>query len=80
MKKIIYIILVALFLALTNCSTSKRAKPCDTCPQFSYIYFCDTTIIVIPHHNYNRMCFPEEEIVVVEEEIIIIEDILIRKY
>ncbi len=71
MKKILYILLI---LALTNCSASKRAKPCSTCPQFSYIYY-DTTMLVIPHHNYRGMCFPHYEVQLVTEEEIVIEQI-----
>jgi len=69
MKKLIYIFSI---LVLTNCSTSKRAKPCTSCPHFSYIHY-DTTVLVIPHYNYNGMCYPEEKIILVEEEEIIIE-------
>ena len=71
---ITYWVLILLGLLFLNCrcSTSKRAKPCKTCPQFSYIYFCDTTIITVPHHNYNGMCFPEFKTLVIEEEEILI--------
>ena len=71
MKSIIYTILIILF---TNCSTSKKAKPCTSCPHFSYIYY-DTTILTIPHYNSNGMCFPEEKILLISEEEITIEEL-----
>tara|TARA_Y100000034_G_C6660953_1_gene289754 strand:+ start:286 stop:534 length:249 start_codon:yes stop_codon:yes gene_type:complete len=66
------LILLGLLFLSCRCSTSKRAKPCKSCPQFSYIYY-DTTIITIPHHNYNGMCFPEFKTLVIEEEEILID-------
>jgi len=65
---ITYWVLILLGLLFLNCrcSTSKRAKPCSSCPHFSYIDY-DTTIITIPHHNYNGMCFPESKTMIVEE-------------
>jgi hypothetical protein len=71
MKKILYILLI---LALTNCSASKKAKPCDICPQFSYIYY-DTTILIIPHHNYRGMCFPRCEMQIISREEILIDQL-----
>ena len=68
------LILLGLIFLSCSCSTSKRAKPCKSCPQFSYIYY-DTTIVTIPHYNYNEMCFPEFKIIVVEEDEIIIENL-----
>jgi hypothetical protein len=68
MKKLIYIIL---FIVLVSCSTSKKAKPCRSCPHFSYIVN-DTIILKIPHHNYNGTCFPGyETLLVIEEEILV---------
>ena len=71
---IIYWVLILSGLLSLNCrcSTIKRSKPCKTCPHYSYIYY-DTTIITIPHHNYNGMCFPEFKTLVVEEEKILID-------
>lgn len=71
MKKLIYILLI---LALTNCNTSKKAKPCTSCPHFSYINY-DTTVLVIPHYNYNGMCFPEFKTMITTEEEIVIEQL-----
>ena len=68
MKKLIYIIL---FIVLVSCSTSKKAKPCRSCPHFSYIVN-DTITLKIPHHNYNGTCFPGyETLLVIEEEILV---------
>ncbi len=67
-------ILCVLSMLLGSCSTSKRAKPCTSCPHFSYIYY-DTTILTIPHYNSNGMCFPEEKILLISEEEITIEEL-----
>jgi len=71
MEKISYIIL---FLFLIGCSTTKKTKPCTQCPQYSYMEY-DTTLITIPHYNYNGMCFPETKTTVVEEFFIEIDSI-----
>jgi hypothetical protein len=71
MKTLVYILTI---LLLSSCSTSNKAKPCDSCPHFSYVYY-DTTILTIPHYNYNGMCFPESRIVIIEEEELIIEQL-----
>jgi len=71
MKTLVYILTI---LLLSSCSTSNISKPCDSCPHFSYVYY-DTTILTIPHYNYNGMCFPESRIVIIEEEELIIEQL-----
>ena len=68
------LILLGLLFLNCRCSTSKRAKPCSSCPHFSYIYY-DTTILTIPHYNSNGMCFPEEKILLISEEEITIEEL-----
>ena len=61
------LILLGLLFLSCSCITSKRTKPCKTCPHYSYIYY-DTTVLTVPHYNYNGMCFPEFKTLVVEEE------------
>ena len=71
MKSIIYTILIILF---TNCSTSKKAKPCTSCPHFSYITY-DTLILTVPHHNHDGLCFPTRKTRVILEQEIVIEQL-----
>lgn len=63
-----------LFLSLLSCSTSKKAKPCTSCPHFSYITY-DTLILTVPHHNHDGMCFPMRKTRVILEQEIIIEQL-----
>jgi len=74
MKMIGFIYITIICLLFECCAVSKKSKPCKQCPQYSYTEI-DTTIITIPHHNYNGMCFPESKIIVVEEEEILIEQL-----
>jgi len=71
-QKILLITYWGLIFLSCGCVTSKRTKPCNQCPQYSFISY-DTTIITIPHYNYNKMCFPGYKTKLITEEEIIIE-------
>ncbi len=68
------LILLGLIFLSCSCAASKKTKPCKQCPHYSYIYY-DTTIIIVPHYNYNGRCFPESKTQLISEEEIIIEQL-----
>ena len=69
----VLIYLVVMFFA-TSCAASKRTKPCNQCPQYSFSII-DTIYLTIPHSNYNQVCYPEKTYMFVDETVVYIDQL-----
>jgi len=67
-------IMCVLSMVLGSCSTTKKAKPCNQCPQYSFIDY-DTTTITIPHYNYGQVCYPSVKLQTINEYTIKLENL-----